>query len=211
MLINIHLWKLIQRSITNMNSWKLDEVIKTIMRWICNNLILKRDWKSKLCKTSLRLKQKWMKETLEQMKMNWSHLYTAILWSKSSKIVIVANKKMSIRQHNLDTFALKQRVYLNDNDSTDNVTVIAMRMNWELNKRLKRSTLVITHHDELKELVVRMKHFANVVTANQEYHEKIYKIYSDSQIFLKAVKVMTSTKDQKRLWWVQTAHENIQS
>ena len=211
MLINIHLWKLIQRSITNMNSWKLDEVIKTIMRWICNNLILKRDWKSKLCKTSLRLKQKWMKETLEQMKMNWSHLYTAILWSKSSKIVIVANKKMSIRQHNLDTFALKQRVYLNDNDSTDNVTVIAMRMNWELNKRLKRSTLVITHHDELKELVARMKHFANVVTANQEYHEKIYKIYSDSQIFLKAVKVMTSTKDQTRLWWVQTAHENIQS
>ncbi len=194
-----------------MNSWKLDEVIKTIMRWICNNLILKRDWKSKLCKTSLRLKQKWMKETLEQMKMNWSHLYTAILWSKSSKIVIVANKKMSIRQHNLDTFALKQRVYLNDNDSTDNVTVIAMRMNWELNKRLKRSTLVITHHDELKELVARMKHFANVVTANQEYHEKIYKIYSDSQIFLKAVKVMTSTKDQTRLWWVQTAHENIQS
>ncbi len=65
MLINIHLWKLIQRSITNMNSWKLSEVIKTIMRQICNNLILKKDWKSKLCKISLQLKQKWMKETLE--------------------------------------------------------------------------------------------------------------------------------------------------
>jgi len=43
MLINIHLWKLIQRLITNMNSWKSDEVIKMTMRWICNNLILKRD------------------------------------------------------------------------------------------------------------------------------------------------------------------------
>jgi len=60
-------------------------------------------------------------------------------------------------------------------------------------------TLVITHHNELKKLVVEAKHLADVVTANQEYHEKIYKIYSDSQISLKAVKVMTSTKDQTRL------------
>jgi len=64
---------------------------------------------------------------------------------------------------------------------------------------LRRSTLIITHHDELKELVARTKHLADVVTVNQEYHEKIYKIYSDNQIFLKAVKVMTSTKDQTRL------------
>jgi len=84
-------------------------------------------------------------------------------------------------------------------------------MNWELNKRLKELTLVITHHDELKELVVKMKHLADVTTANQECHEKIYKIYSDSQISLKTVKVMISTKNQTRLWWVQTAHENIQS
>ncbi len=96
-LINIHLWKLIQRLITNMNSWKSDEVIKTTMRRIRNNLIFKRDQKSKLHKTSLQLKQKWMKEILEQMKMNWSHLYTAIFWSESSKIVIVTNKKMSIK------------------------------------------------------------------------------------------------------------------
>ncbi len=194
-----------------MNSWKSDKVIEMIVRWIRNNLIFKRDWKSKLCKTSLQLKRKWMKETLKQMKMNWSHLYTATLWSKSLKIIIVANKKISIKQHNFDTFALKQRVYSNDSDSKDDVTAIMMRINWKLDKRLRRLTLIITHHDELKELIVRMKHLADVVTANQEYHEKIYKIYSDSQIFLKAVKVMISTKDQTRLWQVQTAHENIWS
>ncbi len=141
--------------------------------------------------------------------MNWNHLYTATFWSESLKIVIVANKKMSMKQYNLDTFTLKWRVYSNDSDSKDDVTVIAMRMNWELNKRLRRSTLVITHHDELKELVARMKHLADVAIINQECHEKIYKIYNDSQIFLKAVKVITSTKDQTRLWWIQTAHENI--
>ncbi len=91
--------------------------------------------------------------------MNWSHFYTAIFWSKSLKIVIVANKKMSIRQHNLDMFALKQRVYLNDSDSKDDVTMIAMKMNWKLNNRLRESTLVITHHDELKELIMKMKHY----------------------------------------------------
>jgi len=60
---------------------------------------------------------------------------------------------------------------------------------------LKELTLVITHHDELKELVARMKHLANVTIVNQEYHEKIYKVYNDSQTFLKTVKAMILTKD----------------
>ncbi len=77
-------------------------------------------------------------------------------------------------------FTSKQKVYLNDSDSKNDVTMIMMKMNWELNKRLRKSTLVITHHDELKELVAKMKHLADVVTANQEYHEKIYKVYSDN-------------------------------
>ncbi len=63
-------------------------------------------------------------------------------------------------------FALKQRVYSNDSNSKDNVTAIMMRMNWKLNKRLKESTLIITHHDELKELVARAKHLADVAIAN---------------------------------------------
>ncbi len=145
------------------------------------------------------------------MKMNWSHFYTATFWSESSKIVIVANKKMSIKQYNLDTSVLKQRVYSNNSDSRDNVTMIAMKINWELNKRLRESTLIITHHDELKELVAKTKHLADVATVNQECHEKIYKVYSDSQTFLKTVKVMISTKDQTRLQWVQIAHESIWS
>ncbi len=136
-----------------------------------------------------------MKETLEQMKMKWSHLYMIIFWSKSSRIVIVANKKMSISQHHFNIFTLKHRVYLNDNDSKKNVTMTVMRINWELNKRLRRLTLIITHHEELKELIAKMKHLADVVTKNWKCHEKIYKVYSDSQTSLKTVKAMISTKD----------------
>jgi len=98
---------------------------------------------------------------------------------------------------------------LNDSDSKDDVTMIAMRMNWELNKRLRELTLVIIHHDKLKELVAKAKHFADVVTVNQECHKKIYKVYSDSQTSLKTVKAMISTKDQTCLQWVQIVHESI--
>ncbi len=208
-LINIHLWKLIQRSLMNMNSWKSDEVIEAMIRRICNNLISKRDWKSKLRKTSLQLKQKWMKETLKWTKMKRSHFYTSFFWTKSLKMIIVANKKMSIKKHSLDTFTLKQRVYLNDSDSKDNVTAIMMKVNWKLNKRLRKSILIITHHEKLKRLIARAKHLVDVATANRESCKKIYKIYSDSQIFLKTVKVMTSTRDQTRLRLIKTAHENI--
>ncbi len=104
---------------------------------------------------------------------------------------------------------LKQRVYLNNSNSKKNVTTIAMRINWELNKRLKKSTSVITHHEKLKELIARIKHLADVAIKNQECHEKIYKVYNDSQTSLKTVKVMISTKDQTRLQWVQIAHKSI--
>ena len=134
-----------------------------------------------------------------------------IFWSESSRVVIVANKKMSINQHYLDTFALKQRVYSNNNDSKEDVMMIAMRINWELNKRLRKSTLIITHHKELKELIARMKHLADIMTKNQKCHKKIYKVYNDSQTSLKTVKVMISTKDQTGLQWVQITHESIQS
>jgi len=118
---------------------------------------------------------------------------------------------MSIKQHHLDTFALKQRAYLNDSNSRKNVMIIAMRINWELNKRLKKSTLIIIHYEELKELIAIMKHLADIVTKNREYHEKIYKVYNDSQTSLKTMKVMISTKDQTRLQRVQIMHESIQS
>ena len=70
-------------------------------------------------------------------------------------------------------------------------------------------TLIIIHHNELKELVAKTKHLADVVTVNQECHEKIYKVYNDNQTFLKTVKVMISTKNQTCLQQVQIAHESI--
>ncbi len=44
---------------------------------------------------------------------------------------------MLISQHHFNTFALKQKVYSNDNNNKKNVMMIVMKINWELNKRLK--------------------------------------------------------------------------
>ncbi len=96
-----------------------------------------------------------------------------------------------------------------DSDSKENVTIIAMKINWELDKRLRELTLVITHYEELKELIAKMKYLIDVATENWKCHEKIYKVYSDSQTSLKTVKVMISTKDQTRLQRVQIMHESI--
>jgi len=57
-LINIYLRKLIQKSITNIDLRELNKIITITMRRIRNNLILKRNRKLKLHKTSLQLKQK---------------------------------------------------------------------------------------------------------------------------------------------------------
>jgi len=209
--IDIHLRKLVQRSITNMDSRKSGEVIETTIRRIRKDLISKRGRKSKLRKTSLQLKRKWMEETLGRAKMKRSHFYTASPWTESPKVIIAANKKMSIRQHGLDTFAPEQRVYSDGSGSKNDVTAAAVGINWEIGKRLEGPILAITHHGELEGLVAGAEHLAGVAAADQECNGKIYKVYSDSQASLKTVEVMTSTKDQARLRRVQAAHEIIRS
>ncbi len=55
-LINIYLSKLIQKSITNIKLYIINTIIAKAIQYICNNLISKRNQKSKLRKTFLQLK-----------------------------------------------------------------------------------------------------------------------------------------------------------
>ncbi len=58
MSIDVYLSKLIQKLITNIKSRIANIVIAKTIQYICNNLISRRDRKSKLRKTFLQLKQK---------------------------------------------------------------------------------------------------------------------------------------------------------
>ena len=104
--INIHLRKLTQKSIINMNSRKSNEIIEATTQRIRIDLILKKkNRKSKLRKTSLQRKKKWMTKTLEKIKMKRNRFYITLSWMKSSKTIIIENKRISIIYHDVDNFS----------------------------------------------------------------------------------------------------------
>lgn len=207
--IDIHLCRLTQRSITNMESRTPGAVIETAVRRIRNDLIPKRGRKPKLRRTPLQLKQKWMTKTLGEASMERSQPYTSPPWVELPRVMIAINKEASIAQHDTDSSAPLQRVYSDGSGNGGDVTAATVGINWEEGKRLRGPTLAITHHGELEGLVAGAERLVDVAMADQSCQDKIYKIYSDSQTSLKTVEAMKSTADQTRLRRVQAACENI--
>ena len=59
--------------------------------------------------------------------------------------------------------------------------------------------ITITHHDELKKLIMIIEKLIDHCERATNARDKIYKIYSDNQTLLKVIHVMSSMFDQKRL------------
>lgn len=207
--IDIHLRKLTQRSITNMESHTAGAVIEKAVRRIRDDLIPKRGRKPKLRRTSLQLKQRWMAATLGKESMEQSQPYTSPPWVEPPRIVMAVNKETSIAQHDADDAAPSQRVYSDGSGSGGDVTAATVGVDWERGNRLGGPTLAITHHGELEGLVAGAEHLIDVARADENCRGKIYKVYSDSQASLKVVEAMRSTADQTRLRRVQSACETI--
>ena len=77
--INIHLKRLLQNSIVNMNAKRLISAVETVMQRIRRNLMLKKKWKLKLRMISLQAKKRWMRKHLKKAKTAFSQLYIAAL------------------------------------------------------------------------------------------------------------------------------------
>ena len=73
--INIHLKRLLQSSIVNMNTKCFINVIETAMQRIKKNLMSKRKWKLKLWMILLQAKKRWMQKHLKKMKTTFSQFY----------------------------------------------------------------------------------------------------------------------------------------
>ena len=192
-----------------MNARASNEIIKTTIRRIRNDLIFKKDRKSKLRETSFQLKRKWITKTFEKTKMKRNQFYIASSWMNSFEMNITKNKIISIKLHNVDNFTSTQKVYSNDNNFKKNVTTITINVNWKMRKKLKNSKVIITHHEKLKKLIAKTKRLVVVTTTNENCRNKIYKVYFDNQNFLKFLKTMSSTTNQTRLRRVQNACENM--
>ena len=71
--------------------------------------------------------------------------------------------------------------------------------------------MTLIYHDEMKELIMTMKHLVEKCVIENECRDKIYKVYSNNQTSLKTIQSMKSNNDQTRLRRIQKACETIRS
>ena len=90
--INIHLKRLLQSSIVNMNARCSVSAVETAIQRIKKNLMLKRKRKSKLQMILLQAKRQWMQKHLKKTKTIFSQFYIAAPWVILSKMIIEIDK-----------------------------------------------------------------------------------------------------------------------
>ena len=202
-LINVHLKKLLQNSIVNINARRSISVIDTTMKRIRKNLMSKKKRKSKLRMISLQTKRRWMRKHLKKTKTTRNQSYIATSWMNFSKMIIESNKTRTSQSHSADHLNLRWQTYFDESEKNENIIVAAMNFNWNKKKRLKDVDIMITHHDELEELIMIVEELINHCERTTDARDKIYKIYFDNQVSLKAIHVISSMFNQKRLQRVQ--------
>ena len=94
--INIHLKRLLQNLIINMNARRSISAIETTMQHIKKNLMSKRKRKSKLRMILLQAKRRWMRKHLKKTKTTFSQFYIVASWVNFSKIIININKTRAL-------------------------------------------------------------------------------------------------------------------
>ena len=174
-------------------------VIDTTMKHIRRNLMSKRKRKSKLRMISLQAKRRWMRKRLRKMKTTRNQFYIATSWMSSSKMIIKNNKTRTSQSYNANHLNLQWRAYSDESEKDEDVIAAAMNFNWNKRKRLKSADIAITHHNEFEELIMIVEELINHCERTTNARDKVYKIYSDNQVSLKAIHVMSSMFDQKRL------------
>ena len=102
---------------------------------------------------------------------------------------------MTLQNHNADHLNLQWRIYSDESEKNENIIVATINFNWNKKKRLKDVDIMITHHDELKKLIMIVEKLIDYYERTTNARDKIYKIYSDSQISLKMIHVMSSMHD----------------
>ena len=115
------------------------------------------------------------------------------------KIIIKIDKIKISQAHDNDTLNLWWKVYLNESEKNENVTIATMNFNWNKKRRLKNADTTFTHHNELKNLIIIVERLISHCEKMIDARNKVYKVYFDNQISLKMIYVISSMFDQKKL------------
>ena len=106
---------------------------------------------------------------------------------------------MTTRRHETDKSNSKWKVYSNESEKDDEVTIIVVKTHWECVKRLKNVEITLIHHDEMKELIMTMKRLIEKCVVENECKDKVYKVYLNNQASFKTIRSMKLNNDQTRL------------
>ena len=209
--INLHMKKIMIKTMIRMNfKTSRSAIAKTINR-IQRDLRNKRERRAKLKKTSTAMKRIWLKRKLKKSDVTFIQSYTIFSWVCSSRVTIDNSDEIATRRHDVDKSNSKWRAYSNESEKDDEVTAVAVETNWKCVKRLKNVEVALIHHDEMKELTMTMKHLVEKCVVENECKDKVYKMYSNNQTSLKTIRSMKSSNDQTRLRRIQKTCETIRS
>ena len=128
-----------------------------------------------------------------------------------SRMIIEANKTKASQAYERNTLNLRWKVYSDESEEDKIVTIATMNFNWNKKKCLKNAEIALTHHDELKSLIMIIEKLISRCEKSIDARNKIYKIYFDSQTSLKTIYIMSSIFDQKRLQKLQITTNRIRS
>ena len=182
-----------------MNAKRLINAVEITMQRIRKNLILKKKRKLKLWMISLQTKRRWMRKHLKKTKTAFNQFYIVASWMNFSKIIIKIDKTKTSQTHDSDTSNLQWKIYLNENKRNKNVTIATMNFNWNKKRRLKNANTTLTHHNELKNLIMIVEKLINYCEKTIDARNKIYKVYFNNQASLKMIHIMSSILNQKKL------------
>ena len=73
-----------------------------------------------------------------------------------------------------------QRIYFDNNNSSNNITIAIIEIVWKKRLRLKDSILAIIYYKKLKNLIIKTKCLVIAAQTNTNYRNKIYKIYNNN-------------------------------
>ncbi len=68
-------------------------------------------------------------------------------------------------------------MYSNESNKNDNVTIVVVKTKWAQEKRLESVDVALTHHEELKKLIVEAKQLVKLCRAKINEISKTYKMY----------------------------------
>ena len=140
-----------------------------------------------------------MRKHLKKAKTAFNQSYIVASWVNSLKIIIKIDKTKILQVHDNDTSNLRWKIYLNENERNEDVTIATMNFNWNKKKHLKGADTTFTHHNKLKNLIMIVEKLINYCEKMIDARNKIYKIYFDNQTSLKMIHVMSLMFNQEKL------------